>query len=274
MNEMIMRTILDQIVEQTQIDLQKRKQRISHTDLETLPHYERERRSFADALKAENGVSIIAEIKKASPSEGVIREDFNPAKIAVQYEEAGAAAISVLTDEPAFQGSLQYLKIASNEVGIPLLRKDFIIDPYQVREARAHGADAVLLIATITSRSQLQELHHAAEEEGLECLVECYTEFDFKKIDFKQVKILGVNNRNLHTFEVDVHRGMELLKKAPDGTVLVSESGISSRADITLLEANGIDAALIGSHFMRQRNPGKALKQLLNKNLATEAQKH
>lgn len=261
-----MSTVLEQIVEQTHIDLKKRKQHMAASDLETLPGYERKRRSLADALKAEDRVSIIAEIKKASPSEGVICRDFNPADIARQYEEAGAAALSVLTDEPAFKGHLNDLQTAANQVAIPLLRKDFIIDTYQIKEARAYGADAVLLIATITDGYQLQELHHAAGEEELECLVECYTEDDLARVDFKQVHILGVNNRNLATFGVDVHRGIALLKRAPDGTVLVSESGISSRSDMELLADNKIDAALIGTHFMKSESPGKAL-QLLHEDI-------
>ncbi|HLR77154.1 MAG TPA: indole-3-glycerol phosphate synthase TrpC, partial [Balneolaceae bacterium] len=240
------------------------KQQISRVDLETLSGYERERRSLADALTAKTPVSIIAEVKKASPSEGVICQNFNPAEIARQYEKAGAAAISVLTDGPAFQGSLAHLQLASQKVDIPLLRKDFIVDPYQIKEARAYGADAILLIALITDGAQLQELQHAAREEDLECLVECYTERDLTLIDFKQTKILGVNNRNLRTFKVNVHRSIALLKKAPEGTVLVSESGINSSADINLLTKNKIDAALIGTYFMRRDEPGEALKNMIN----------
>ncbi len=260
--ELLSMTILEQITEQTRVDLNKRKRQISSADLETLPGYERERRSLAEAIRADVSVSIIAEIKKASPSEGVIREDFNPAEIAVQYQEAGAAAISVLTDEPAFKGSLNDLQLASKEVTIPLLRKDFIVDLYQLKEARVYGADAVLLIVTILDGHQLQELHHAAEELGLECLVECYTEEDLATVDFEQAKILGVNNRNLHTFEVNVERGIELLKTAPDDTLLISESGISNAQELKRLEENKIDAALIGSYFMRSKNPGEALKLL------------
>ncbi len=259
-----MATILEQIVEQTRIDLKKRKQKVSLSDLGSLPDYERERRSLAEALRMEESISIIAEVKKASPSQGVIQPDFNPAEIAAQYQKSGAAAISVLTDEAACKGSLQDLKTASNEVIIPLLRKDFIVEPYQIKEARAYGADTVLLIATITSGHQLQELHHAAEEEGLECLVECYTKEDLALVDFNQVKILGINNRNLHTFEVDLYHGTDLLKTAPEETLLVSESGISSGTDLKRLNDNGIDAALIGTHFMRQKNPGSGVKQILN----------
>jgi indole-3-glycerol phosphate synthase len=258
-----MATILEKIVNQSASDLKKRNQEMSSSDLETLPHFERIRRSLSKALSKSESVSIIAEIKKASPSKGLIREDFDPQKIAAQYQQGGAAALSVLTDEPAFQGSLEYLKIASDEVSIPLLRKDFIITPYQVKEARAFGADAILLIAAITDGRQLQELHHAATELGLECLVECYNEDDLQYVDFEQVKILGVNNRDLHTFEVDLHRGISILHSAPENTVLVSESGLRSAEDLKLLHDEGIHAALIGEHFMRQDDPGKAVKQML-----------
>lgn len=258
-----MSTILEQIVEQTESDLIKRKRKISFLDFESMSDFERDRRSLRDALSGSSTVSIIAEIKKASPSKGVIRHDFDPQKIAAQYREGGAAALSVLTDEPAFKGSLEYLRIASNEVDVPVLRKDFIIDPYQVKEARAYGADAILLIATITDGHQLQELHHAADELGLECLVESYSEEDLKYVDFEKVNILGANNRDLHTFNVDVHRGIALLQSAPGGTVLVSESGLKSADDLKLLNDENIHAALIGEHFMRQDDPGKAVSKML-----------
>ncbi len=259
-----MATILEQVVEQTAADLKKRKRKVSFSDFETMPDFERDRRSLYEVLSSLETVSIIAEIKKASPSKGLIRKDFDPQKVAAQYRQGGAAALSVLTDEPAFKGSLDYLKIAANEVDIPLLRKDFIIDPYQVKEARAYGADAILLIATITDGHQLQELHHAADELGLECLVECYTEDELQQINFEQVKILGANNRDLHTFEVDVHRGIALLQSAPEDTIRVSESGLSSASDLKLLHGEAIHAALIGEYFMRQDDPGEAVRRLLD----------
>lgn len=259
-----MATILEQIVEQTAEDLKKRKRTISFKDLESLDRYEVKCRDFASSLRQEGQTSIIAEIKKASPSKGLIRPDFDPQRIAGQYQEGGASAISVLTDEPAFQGSLEYLKAVSAEVGLPVLRKDFIIDPYQIKEAKAYGADAVLLIVTITEGNQLEELLHAAGEFGLQCLVECYSEEDMKRVNFDLVDILGVNNRDLHTFEVDLHRGISLLQSAPEGTVLVSESGLSNTSDLKLLYEEEIDAALIGEHFMRQPDPGRAVSQMLD----------
>ena len=257
-----MPTILDRIVEKTREDLITKKHRMHRSDFQDLPRYERERRDFAAALKREGEVNIIAEIKKASPSKGEIRADFDPRRIAEQYQEAGAAALSVLTDEPFFSGSLDYLAMADELVEIPVLRKDFIIDPYQIEEARAYGADAILLIVAIMDGHQLQELHHAAEESGLQCLVECYTQEEMDRTQLGEISILGVNNRDLNTFEVDLHRGVEMLASAPDHLVKVSESGLSSAEDLKVLHSNGIHAALIGEHFMRQDHPGDAVKAM------------
>lgn len=257
-----MASILDKIVEQTEEDLKKRKQKISFRDFRSFEDYERDRRDFANALRKDGEVAIIAEIKKASPSKGEIRPDFDPQRIAAQYQDGGASAISVLTDEPFFKGHLEYLQIASREVVIPILRKDFIIDPYQVEEARAYGADAVLLIATITDGHQLQELHHAVDEAGLQALVECYHEDELQHLDFDQVKVTGVNNRDLKKFEVDLHRGVSILQQVPDSIVRVSESGLSSGKDLKLLYEHDIQAALIGEHFMRQEDPGDGVSQL------------
>ncbi len=263
-----MPNILEEIVEQTKIDLKKRKRKVSFSDLGDMELFEQQTRDFGAALQLEDDVAIIAEIKKASPSKGLIRPDFDPPKIARQYREGGASAISVLTDVPAFKGSLDFLEIASREVDIPILRKDFIVDPYQVKEAKAHGADAVLLIATVLDGGQLEELLHATEEFGLQALVECYSEEDVQYVTFEHVDILGINNRDLRSFEVDLHRGIELLHQAPEDTILVSESGLSKPEDLKLLLDEGINAALIGEHFMRQPNPGEAVK-----NMKSELQK-
>lgn len=262
-----MADILDKIVRQTKEDLKKRKSKIAVSDFRDFEFYEAERRDFGAALKRENEVSVIAEIKKASPSKGLIREDFDVRRIANQYVEFGASAISVLTDEPFFQGSLQYLEMTRKEALVPVLRKDFIIDSYQIEEARAFGADAILLIVRITNGNQLNELHDAALEAGLQCLVECYDEQDFERVNFKNVTILGVNNRNLSTFKVELHRGVELLKRAPESVVTVSESGLSHPEDIRYLNDEGINAALIGESFMRKPHPGEALKNLLSESL-------
>ena len=257
-----MSNILQKIVAQTSEDLKKRKQEISFSDLHSLEGFEKPRISFKKALQ-KPGVSVIAEVKKGSPSKGIIREDFRPVDIALSYEDGGASAISVLTDKPFFMGDLEYLSAISKRVQLPLLRKDFIIDPFQIKEARAYGADAFLIIMAIVSDAQLDELLAAASEFGLDALVECYDQDDFDRVPFDRVDILGVNNRDLKNFEVDVHRGISILKQSPEGIVLVSESGISSGEDIALLKREGIDSVLIGEHFMRQPNPGQAVTDLL-----------
>lgn len=258
-----MSNILEQITEKTAEDLIKRKREVSFADFNSFEGFEKDRVSFKKALDRSEAVSIIAEVKKASPSKGIIRPDFDPVDIALRYEEGGASAISVLTDEPFFKGNLKYLEAISKRIQLPLLRKDFIIDPYQIKEARAFGADSVLIIVAITEGTQLDELIHAAREFGLDALVECYDQNDLDRINFDMVDILGVNNRNLKNFEVDVHRGISLLKQAPEETVLVSESGLSSGEDLALLQKEGIHSALIGEYFMRQKDPGQAVKELI-----------
>ena len=259
-----MGSILDKITEKTIEDLSKRKRRVTLRDLESFPEYEKHRKVLSDALCIDEPVSIIAEVKKASPSKGIIRDDFDPVKIADQYIEAGASAISVLTDEPFFQGSLIYLEKISGLSPIPLLRKDFIVDPYQVKEARAYGADAILLIATICEGNQLSELLAATSEFGMQALVECYHPEEIESLNWEEIEIVGVNNRNLATFEVDLHRGIDLLKQAPEHVITVSESGIHKKEDLQKLQDNGIHAALIGEHLMKQKKPGDALKNLLD----------
>ncbi|MTI88019.1 MAG: indole-3-glycerol phosphate synthase TrpC [Balneolaceae bacterium] len=258
-----MNTILDKIVEQSREDLSRRKQKVSMRDFNSFQGYEKKRLHFGETLRGKNQMSIIAEVKKASPSKGIIRPDFKPVDIALRYEEGGASAISVLTDEPFFQGKLGYLESISQVVQLPLLRKDFLIDPYQVKEARAFGADAVLIIVAITEGKQLDELLHAADEFGLDALVECYSQADFDRVNFDLVDILGVNNRDLREFNVDVHRGISILQQAPAETILVSESGLKSPEDMALLQKEGIDAALIGESLMREADPGQAVKDLL-----------
>jgi len=255
--------ILSKIVYKTRSELNKKKKKVGISDFQAFELYERPRKNFKERLHDGSNPSIIAEIKKASPSRGLIREDFNVQRIASQYREAGASALSILTEEFFFQGALENLKLARNEVDIPLLRKDFIIDPYQIEEARAYGADAVLLIVRITDGNQLQELHHAAEEAELQCLVECYDQEDYNRIDFERVNIIGVNNRDLKTFNVHLHQGVALLNKAPDEIVKVSESGLHNADDLQYLRDNGIHAALIGEYFMKQDHPGEVLRNLL-----------
>ena len=252
-------SILDKIVKQKRAELAVRKKAVGEQDFLSFEEYHRPRNDFGAALRKTGSVSVIAEIKKASPSKGVIRNDFHPSLIAKSYEKNGASAISVLTDEPFFQGSLMYLQEVSAVTQLPLLRKDFIIDPYQIKEARAWGADAVLLIAKILEKSQLYELHSAAREIGLQVLVECYDQSDWDLLDFDVISIVGVNNRNLDNFDVDLHRGVTMLAKAPAGVIRVSESGIGSPEELQVLRDNGIHSVLIGEHFMRAKDPGSEL---------------
>lgn len=258
-------SILDQIVDDTKELVAGRKREVPLGRLEQRPFYdEREPLSLVEALR-ERGMSFIAEIKKASPSKGVIREDFNPAMIAQQYEANGATAISVLTEPLHFQGSIEMLPWIRAHADLPLLRKDFIIDSYQLVEARAMGADAVLLIASILDRPQLYDLHQTATELGLSCLVEVYALDELDRIDFDQVDILGVNNRDLRTFEVDIDNSLRIFEHAPRHVGRVSESGLSRPEDLVHLRKNGVNGVLIGEHFMRADDPGKALAELRNR---------
>lgn len=254
--------ILEKIVSQTKIDLKKRIKERSYTSLESEWGFEKELQSFSQAIKGKV-VKFITEVKKSSPSKGIIREDFDPVSLARIYEKSGASAISVLTDEPFFKGHLSYLNDIAQQITIPILRKDFIINPYQIAEAKAFGADAILLIVRILSDSQLDELLSAAKEYELDALVECYDLVDQDRINYERVSILGVNNRDLETFEVDVHRGVSQLNMAPESTITVSESGISTVDDIKFLQKNGINAVLIGEHLMRQSNIGGELRTLV-----------
>ena len=263
-------SILEKIVSQTKIDLKKRILERSYTSLESEWGFEKELQSFSQAIKGKV-VKFITEVKKASPSKGIIREDFDPVSLARIYEKSGASAISVLTDEPFFKGHLSYLDDIAKQITIPILRKDFIINPYQIAEAKAFGADAILLIARILSDSQLDELLSAAKEYELDALVECYDLVDQDRINYEKISILGVNNRDLETFEVDVHRGVSQLNMAPESTITVSESGISTVDDIKFLQKNGINAVLIGEHLMRQSNIGRELRTLV---LAAQEESH
>ncbi len=251
-------SILDNIVADTRALVAQQKTQVSIGALQRSPLYNPPRKNFEQALRT-SGLSIIAEVKKASPSKGIIREDFNPTRIAAQYTAGGANAISVLTEPLHFQGSLQFLSDVRETTNLPLLRKDFIIDTYQLEQARAHGADAVLLIAAILDKKQLYDLHKAANELNLACLVEVYDASEMDRIDFDQVRILGVNNRDLRTFEVNLQHSVDVFADAPANVVRVSESGIHSSDDLAYLLAHGSDAVLIGETFMRADDPGEKL---------------
>jgi indole-3-glycerol phosphate synthase len=226
-------------------------------------------RGWATALRRQSAVgpAVIAEIKKASPSKGLIREDFDAAWLAGRYEAGGAAALSVLTDEPFFQGSLRNLELASAAVSIPCLRKDFMVDEYQMVEARAHRADAILLIAAALDNVEMMRLAAAAHACELDVLVEVHTDEELRRVldtlGERGADAIGVNNRDLKTFEVRLETSLELAERIPASVVRVAESGISTADDIARLRTAGFDAFLIGESLMRQPDPGAALAELL-----------
>jgi indole-3-glycerol phosphate synthase len=254
-------TILDTIISDNRDALARRRRERPVSSLEDEPLFAESRRSFGDALRGEH-VRIIAEVKHRSPSKGVLRHDFAPADIARSYEDAGAAAISVLTEPFHFGGSLEHLRDVRRHVSTPLLRKDFLFDPYHIVEARAFGADAVLLIAEALGEGQFDELHAAADELGLDVLVEIHEARFVQELDFERIHILGVNNRDLRTFEVDINHAVTVLKDVPSHVVRVAESGIATPEDLRLIGDGGIDAALIGETFMRAERPGDALARI------------
>lgn len=256
-------TILDRIVADTRTLVAQRKQAVPVRMLEERIEVAGPTRSLEAALR-QNHLAVLAEIKKASPSKGVIREDFDVPDLARQYADHGADAASILTEPLHFQGSLDNLALARQAVDLPLLRKDFIIDPYQLFEARAYGADAVLLIAAVLSRDELYDLHQAANELGLDCLVEVYAHTEMDRLDFDQVTMLGVNNRDLRTFEVDINHSLRVFQDAPNAVIRVSESGLRTADDLACLRRHGVDAVLIGETFMRAPHPGQTLRVLKN----------
>ena len=222
--------------------------------------------NFKDSLKKQSSsdIRIIAEVKKASPSKGIIRDDFDPIKIARQYEINDASAISVLTETEFFMGKLEFLKEIKNAVNIPVLRKDFLFDPYQLYEARANGADAVLLIAAILEKTLLDELLSIVKKLSMSALVEIHTKEELEKVLQTDAEIIGINNRNLKTFNTDLQTSIDLIADIPDSKIIVTESGIKTKEDILKLSKAGVDAFLIGETFMRADNPGEMLNEFLN----------
>jgi indole-3-glycerol phosphate synthase len=217
---------------------------------------------FSAALR-QDGISLIAEIKKASPSKGVIRADFDPERIAATYAENGAHCLSVLTDEAYFQGSDAYLQTARKTSGLPALRKDFTLDEYQIYEARALGADAVLLIVALMDGSQLDDFIGRAAELELAALVEVHDGEELARADEAGAQLIGVNNRDLKTFNTSLDTTFELLESMPEGAIVVSESGINHREDVERLAKAGVDAILVGKALMRERDIGAKLRELL-----------
>jgi indole-3-glycerol phosphate synthase len=258
-----MKDFLNTILARKREEVKAAKESTSIGRLRERPMFSVARRSLSAALNIK-GLAVIAEVKKASPSKGVIRESFDHKLIANEYVQGGANALSVLTDEHFFQGKRSYLEELRQIVSVPLLRKDFIIDSYQLIESKAYGADAILLIAAALEPQQLKELHSECNELGLECLVEVHSEKELSSISGIHVRLIGVNNRNLSTFETDLGTSMRLRPLLPSDAITVSESGINSADDLKSLADHGYHAVLIGEMLMKSEEPGKTLKRLIS----------
>jgi indole-3-glycerol phosphate synthase len=262
-----MPTKLEEILAATRVRVAEARRMANLRDLEAAAR-QHQPRGFRTRLEqvAKSGPAVIAELKKASPSKGLIRPDFDVQQLAAQLESAGAACLSVLTDEQFFQGSLQNLELASRTVSVPCLRKDFMLDEFQLLEARAHRADAILLIVAALTQDQLTALYRRAKDLQLDALVEVHDAAELDRALSAGCDLIGVNNRNLHTFEVSLNTSLELAPRIPAGVVKVAESGIDSVADIARLRDAGFDAFLIGESLMRAANPGVAMRALLAEN--------
>lgn len=256
--------ILDEIIEKRKQQLEKEKAKVPFDDIKKQAlNTDFISKDFKSALLRDK-LSVICEVKKASPSKGLIRPDFHPVEIAKEYESAGANAISCLTEEYYFQGSSKYLKSIAECVNIPILRKDFVIDEYQIYEARAIGASAILLIAAVLDEKTLGRFYKLATSLSLDCLVEVHNEIELEKALAVNSEIIGINNRNLKTFEVDLNTTGKLASLIPKDKVIVSESGIKDKFDMRYVHSLGASAVLIGETLMRSSNISAALKELRN----------
>ncbi|MGA9120445.1 MAG: indole-3-glycerol phosphate synthase TrpC [Bacteroidota bacterium] len=254
--------VLENILNAKRDEVSRQKRESPLPGLFARPLYNRESLSLVQAIRSSTP-AIIAELKKASPSKGTIREDFDVASLARGYEQGGACAISVLTDKPFFAGSLHYLELARDTVGVPLLRKDFIIDPYQLHEAKAYGADAVLLIVAALEQNRLIDLMNASTTIGLETLVEVHSEQEAERALKANATLVGINNRDLGTFTVDFATTMRILPLLPKSVTTVSESGFSSAVDIRNVMDAGVHGFLLGESLMREADPGRALSSII-----------
>lgn len=259
-------TVLEKILARKAEEVAERRARVSLAELETLAKSAGASRGFANALIAQAKLkqpAVIAEIKKASPSKGVIREHFVPAEIAASYEKGGATCLSVLTDIDFFQGSDLFLQQARAACKLPVIRKDFMVDPYQIVEARALGADCVLLIVSALDDVKLAELAAVAKSVGLDVLVEVHDGDELERaLKTLDTPLVGVNNRNLHTFDVSLETTLDLLPRIPRDRLVITESGIVNRADVELMEISGVYSFLVGETFMRAESPGAELQRL------------
>ena len=257
--------ILDTIVAKKREEVAARRSSVGIDQLKHQIRAQNRPRGFADAIRKKVGrrqAAIIAEIKKASPSKGVIREDFHPAAIARSYESSGAACLSVLTDVSFFQGADEYLQQAKSETSLPVLRKDFIVSPYQIYEARAIGADCVLLIVSVLDFDELHTFYDLARSLDLDVLIEVHDKTELDAALTVSPKMIGINNRNLKTFDVSLNTTLDLLASIPENTVVITESGISQRADVARMISNNVYGFLVGEAFMREPDPGRALEFL------------
>lgn len=258
-------TVLEKIIARKYEEVAERRSRTSLDELERLAAAADPVRGFAAAVQRRvkaKEAAVIAEVKKASPSKGVLRENFDPAEIARSYEAGGAACLSVLTDVDFFQGADAYLQQARAACSLPVIRKDFMVDPYQVVEARALGADCILLIVAALEDARMAELAAVAAQHGLDVLVEVHDGDELERALKLETPLLGINNRNLHTFEVNLETTLDLLPRVPQDRVVVTESGILNRADVELMEINQVYAFLVGEAFMRAEQPGAELQRL------------
>ena len=260
-----MSDILNKILATKSIEIAAAKATISLEQIQVLAQAQAKPRDFVGAIRnkiAAGKAAVIAEIKKASPSKGVIRADFKPAEIAKSYEAGGAACLSVLTDVEYFQGSAEYLKQALAACSLPVLRKDFMIDAYQVHEARAMGADCILLIAAAIDLAKMRELESIAHALGMAVLVEVHNGEELDLALQLETPLLGINNRNLRTFDVTLDTTLGLLARIPAGKIVVTESGIFTADDVKLMRENNVHTFLVGEAFMRQPNPGAELRKV------------
>lgn len=259
-------TVLEKILARKVEEVAERSARVTLAELEALAKVANAPRGFAQALISQAKLkqpAVIAEIKKASPSKGVIREHFVPAEIATSYEKGGATCLSVLTDVDYFQGADSYLQQARAACNLPVIRKDFMIDPYQIVEARALGADCVLLIVSALDDVKMAELAAVAKGVGLDVLVEVHDGDELERaLKTLDTPLVGVNNRNLHTFEVNLETTLDLLPRIPRDRLVITESGILNRADVELMEISEVYSFLVGEAFMRAENPGAELQRL------------
>lgn len=254
--------ILNQILEVKKEEVSKLKKFYTFNSFREMEFFNTKPLSLINSLKNSETISIIAEIKKASPSKGIIRKDFNHKKIADIYFDGGVEAVSILTDKNFFQGDLQYLSDIAKDKRAPLLRKDFIIDIYQVFESKSFGADIILLISEALTKNQINELSHAAFECGLEVLLELHSEDQLAKISFDVNKLIGINNRNLENFLVDLETTAEISQKIQEQVSIVSESGINTKADVKRLKDTRTNAILVGEYLMKAEDIHAQLKEL------------